>query len=87
MTRRGILKAMSINDMVKSINESEREEQVISDTTWNISYSANYFTLNITIQAPDENQAEAWARQNILEEYGIDLDKCGAKCMEVEIAL
>ena len=26
MTRRGILKAMSINDMVKSIDESEREE-------------------------------------------------------------
>ena len=26
MTRRGILKAMSINDMVKIIDESEREE-------------------------------------------------------------
>ena len=85
MSKRDTLSKMTINDMVKSIDESEK--QVISDTTWNISYSANYFTLNTTIQAPDENQAEAWARQNILEEYGIDLDKCGAKCMEVEIAL
>ena len=33
MTRRGILKAMSINDMVKSIEESEREE-VSSWTVW-----------------------------------------------------
>ena len=28
MTRKGILRAMSINDMVKSIDESEREEAV-----------------------------------------------------------
>ena len=33
MSRRGILKAMSINDMVKSIDESEREE-VPSWTVW-----------------------------------------------------
>jgi hypothetical protein len=33
MTRRGILKAMSINDMVKSIEESEREEAP-SWTVW-----------------------------------------------------
>lgn len=57
----------------------------MSEQTYNVSYSANYFTLNTTIQAPDQDQAEAWARQNIFEEYGIDLDKCGAKCMEVEL--
>ena len=33
MTRRGILKAMCINDMVKSIEESEREEAP-SWTVW-----------------------------------------------------
>ena len=33
MSRRGILKAMSINDMVKIIDESEREE-AISWTVW-----------------------------------------------------
>ena len=33
MTRRGILKAMRINDMVKSIEESEREEAP-SWTVW-----------------------------------------------------
>ena len=33
MTRRGILKAMSINDMVKLIDESEREE-VPSWSVW-----------------------------------------------------
>ena len=33
MSRRGILKAMSINDMVKIIDESERE-QVPSWTVW-----------------------------------------------------
>ena len=33
MTRKGILRAMSINDMVKSIDESEREE-VPSWSVW-----------------------------------------------------
>ena len=57
----------------------------MNEKTYNVVYSANYFTLNTTIQATNEDQAEAWARQNIFEEYNIDLDKCGAKCMEVEL--
>ena len=67
------------------ISERERGVKQVSEQTYNVSYSANYFTINTTIQAPDQDQAEAWARQNLFEEYGIDLDKCGAKCMEVEL--
>ena len=57
----------------------------MSEKTYNVSYVANYFTLHTSIQAPDEEQAEAWARQNLWEEYGISLDKCGAECVEVAI--
>lgn len=57
----------------------------MSEKTYNVSYVANYFTLHTSIQAPDEDQAEAWARQNLWEEYGISLDKCGAACVVVAI--
>jgi hypothetical protein len=58
----------------------------MSDKTYNVSYVANYFTLHTSIQAPDENVAEVWARENLLKEYGIDLDECGAECVEVVIS-
>jgi aspartate/glutamate racemase len=55
----------------------------MSEKSYNVSYVANYFTLNTTIQAPNQDQAEALAKQNLLEEYGINLDECGAECIEV----
>jgi hypothetical protein len=57
--------------------------KLMSEKSYNVSYVANYFTLNTTIQAPNQDQAEALAKQNLLDEYGIDLDECGAECIEV----
>jgi hypothetical protein len=57
----------------------------MTNNTWSVSYSANYFTLNTTIDALNEDQAQAEAKLLMLNEYGIDLDKCGAKCVEVDL--
>ncbi len=59
MTRRGILKAMSINDMVKLIDESEREE-VPSWSVWVGGGEVNSVYLSET-QA--QNMAQAWKDQ------------------------
>jgi hypothetical protein len=59
MTRRGILKAMSINDMVKLIDESEREE-VPSWSVWVGGGEVNDYYLSET-QA--QNMAQAWKDQ------------------------
>jgi hypothetical protein len=59
MSRRGILKAMSINDMVKIIDESEREE-VPSWSVWVGGGEVNSYYLSET-QA--QNMAQAWKDQ------------------------
>ncbi len=59
MSRRGILKAMSINDMVKLIDESEREE-VPSWSVWVGGGEVNSVYLSET-QA--QNMAQAWKDQ------------------------
>jgi len=56
MSKRDIFKAMSINDMVKSIDESEREE-VPSWTVWVGGGEVNSYYLSET-QAKDI--AQAW---------------------------
>ena len=59
MSKRDILKAMSINDMVKSIDESEREE-VPSWSVWVGGGEVNSVYLSET-QA--QNMAQAWKDQ------------------------
>jgi hypothetical protein len=59
MSKRDILKTMSINDMVKSIDESEREE-VPSWSVWVGGGEVNSVHLSET-QA--QNMAQAWKDQ------------------------
>jgi hypothetical protein len=59
MTRKCILKAMSINDMVKLIDESEREE-IPSWSVWVGGGEVNSVYLSET-QA--QNMAQAWKDQ------------------------
>jgi hypothetical protein len=56
MSRRGILKAMSINDMVKIIDESEREEAP-SWTVWVGGGEVNSYLLT---KDEAEDIARAW---------------------------
>ncbi len=56
MTRRGILKAMSINDMVKIIDESDREE-ALSWTVWVGGGEVNSYLLT---KDEAEDIARAW---------------------------
>jgi FixJ family two-component response regulator len=52
---------------------------------WNVTFTANYFTLHTTINAVDEDDAVEYAIENLLEQYGFDVSKV-AQCTEVEEA-
>jgi hypothetical protein len=70
MTRRGILKAMSINDMVKIIDESEREEAP-NWTVWVGGGEVNSYLLS---KDEAEDIARAWKDKGydevVVEEVG-----------------
>jgi len=70
MSRRGILKAMSINDMVKIIDESEREEAP-SWTVWVGGGEVNSYLLT---KDEAEDIARAWKYKGydevVVEEVG-----------------
>jgi len=56
MTRRGILKAMSINDMVKIIDESEREEA----TSWTVWVGGSEVNSHLLTQSKAISIANDW---------------------------
>ena len=56
MTRRGILKAMSINDMVKIIDESEREEA----TSWTVWVGGSEINSHLLTQGKAISLANEW---------------------------
>ena len=56
MTRRGILKAMSINDMVKLIDESEREEA----TSWTVWVGGSEINSHLLTQSKAISLANEW---------------------------
>jgi hypothetical protein len=59
MTRRGILKAMSINDMVKSIDESEREEA----TSWTVWVGGSEMDTHLVSLDKAQLIADEWRRR------------------------
>lgn len=50
---------------------------------WNVTFTANYFTLHTTINAVDEDDAIDYAIENLKEQYGFDISQF-AQCTEVE---
>jgi len=56
------------------------------DKQYNMTFIADRFTLNTTINAETEEQAEANAVANLQDWYGIDLDqiKCTVEVEEVK---
>ena len=56
MTRKGILRAMSINDMVKSIDESEREEA----TNWTVWVGGSEVNSHLLTQCKAISLANDW---------------------------
>jgi hypothetical protein len=56
MSRRGILKAMSINDMVKIIDESEREEA----TSWTVWVGGSEVNSHLLTQSKAISIANDW---------------------------
>jgi len=56
MSRRGILKAMSINDMVKLIDESEREEA----TSWTVWVGGSEVNSHLLTQSKAISIANDW---------------------------
>ena len=56
MTKRGILKAMSINDMVKIIDESEREEA----TRWTVWVGGSEINSHLLTQSKAISLANEW---------------------------
>lgn len=59
----------------------------MSDKQFNLTFTATYFTLHTTINAENEEQAEANAIANLQDYYGIDLDqiKCQLEVEEVTL--
>ena len=57
------------------------------DKQYNMTFIADRFTLNTTINAETEEQAEANAVANLQDWYGIDLDqiKCTVEVEEVTL--
>ena len=57
------------------------------DKQFNLTFTASYFTLHTTINAENEEQAEANAIANLQDFYGIDLDqiKCTVEVEEVTL--
>ena len=57
------------------------------DKQYNLTFIADRFTLNTTINAETEEQAEANAVANLQDWYGIDLDqiKCTVEVEEVTL--
>jgi hypothetical protein len=56
------------------------------DTQFNVTFTASYFTLHTTINAENEEQAEANAVANLQDFYGIDLNQIRCQ-VEVEEAV
>lgn len=56
------------------------------DTQFNVTFTASYFTLHTTINADNEEQAEANAVANLQDFYGIDLNQIRCQ-IEVEEAV
>jgi hypothetical protein len=56
------------------------------DTQFNVTFTASYFTLHTTINADNEEQAEANAVANLQDFYGIDLNQIRCQ-VEVEEAV
>lgn len=57
----------------------------MSESQYNLTFTADYFTLHTTINAETEEQAEANAVANLQDFYGINLDQI--KCtVETELA-
>jgi hypothetical protein len=56
MSRRGILKAMSINDMVKIIDESEREEA----PSWTVWVGGSEINSHLLTQSKAISLANEW---------------------------
>ena len=59
MTRKGILRSMSINDMVKSIDESEREEV----PSWSVWVGGGEVNMCYLSETQAQNMAQAWKDQ------------------------
>ena len=58
----------------------------MSDKQFNLTFTADYFTLHTTIVAESEEQAEANAIANLQDFYGIDLNQIKCQLVEVEVA-
>lgn len=56
----------------------------MSDKQYNLTFSASYFTLHTTINAENEEQAEANAIANLQDYYGIDLNQIKCQLDEIE---
>ncbi len=57
------------------------------DKQYNLTFTASHFTLHTTINAENEEQAEANAVANLQDWYGLDLNqiKCQLEVEEVEL--
>lgn len=56
----------------------------MKDKQYNLTFIASHFTLNTTINAENEEQAEANAVANLQDWYGIDLNQIKCQLGEIE---
>ena len=51
---------------------------------YTVKFTGDHFTLTTCVQAPDDEHAERYAQQQLLNEHGIDTEKIGAWGITVE---
>ena len=51
---------------------------------YTVKFTGDHFTLFTCVQAPDDEHAERYAQQQLLNEHGIDTEKIGAWDITVE---
>jgi hypothetical protein len=73
-------------DDLKDHYLTDLEPYQLEDKTFELTYVADRFTLHTTVNALTQEQAEANAKANLEDLYGIDLDSIRCSLQEVQVS-
>jgi hypothetical protein len=75
-----------IEEELKDHYLTDLEPYQLEDKTFELTYVADRFTLHTTVNALTQEQAEANAKANLEDLYGIDLDSIRCSLQEVQVS-
>lgn len=58
--------------------------RIQTESLYTVKFTGDHFTLFTCVQAPDDEHAEQYAQQQLLNEHGIDIEKIGAWGIDIE---